>query len=112
MTPVIQRSALDDSSPVHVVVDDVPVCVVRIKDTIYAVYDTCSHQRWSLSDGGMVWGDSVECSLHGATFNLATGAAETLPATTPIPTFQVNVDGDDVYIDVTNITNGAPIPRH
>lgn len=112
MSAVLELSTLDDAQPVHVVVDDVPVCVVKIGDTVYAVYDTCSHQRWSLADGGTVWGESVECSLHGATFNLATGAAETLPATAPIPTFAVKVDGDDVTIDVTQITNGAPIPRH
>lgn len=112
MTPVIHASQLDDAAPVHVVVDDIPVCVVRVADTIFAVYDTCSHQRWSLSDGGMVWGESLECALHGATFNLATGAAETLPATQPIPTFAVSIEDGNVYVDVTTITNGAPFPRH
>jgi len=112
MTPVIRASELNEASPMHVVVDDIPVCVVRVNETIFAVYDTCSHQRWSLADGGMVYGESLECSLHGATFNLATGTAETLPATTPLPTFAVHVDGDEVFVDVTNITNGASIPRH
>lgn len=112
MTAVIHASDLANASPVRIVIDDVPVCVVRVNDDIFAVYDTCSHQRWSLADGGTVWDRSLECSLHGATFNLATGAAETLPATTPIPTFAVVVDGDDVRVDVTQITNGAAIPRH
>lgn len=108
----MQLSQLENATPVHVIINDVPVCVVRVNTTVFAVYDTCSHQRWSLADGGTVWGESLECSLHGATFNLASGAPESLPATTPIPTFAVTIEDGNVFIDVNTITNGADFPRH
>jgi 3-phenylpropionate/trans-cinnamate dioxygenase ferredoxin subunit len=31
-------------------------------------------------------------------FSLKTGEAITLPATEPVPTYDVRVDGDDVYV--------------
>ena len=61
---------LAEAAPVRVELDGVPVCLVRIGDSVRALHDMCSHQRWSLSDGE-VSGGGVECSLHGSTFDLA-----------------------------------------
>jgi 3-phenylpropionate/trans-cinnamate dioxygenase ferredoxin component len=109
---VAKLSELPEATPVRIDVDGVPVCMVRSGDRVRAVHDTCSHQQWSLSDDGMVWGNGIECSLHGSTFDLDTGKPASLPATDPVPTFAVEVDGDDVSIDVTTTTNGAPFPEH
>jgi len=108
---VAQVSELPDGSPVRVEVAGVPVCLVRIGEDVKAVHDTCSHQQWSLSDG-LVWGNGIECSLHGSTFDLDSGAPSSLPATTPIPTFPVTIDGDHVLVDVDAPTNDAPFPDH
>ena len=73
-----------------------PVAVVRIGDDVYAIGDICSHANVSLSEGE-VWCDEreIECPKHGSTFSLATGEPETLPATQPVPVFDVDVvDGD------------------
>lgn len=71
---------------------DQPIAVVRIEEDVYAIGDVCSHQDVSLSEGYV---DSEECLIecwrHGAMFNLKTGAAETLPATRPVPTYEVSV---------------------
>jgi 3-phenylpropionate/trans-cinnamate dioxygenase ferredoxin component len=110
--PHAKLSELGEATPVRVDVDGVPVCLVRLGDTVKAVHDTCSHQQWSLSDDGMVWGNGVECSLHGSTFDLDDGRPSSLPATTPIPTFAVRLDGDAVTVDVADATNDAPFPEH
>jgi 3-phenylpropionate/trans-cinnamate dioxygenase ferredoxin component len=102
---------LEDATPRRVEVDGVPVCLVRLGDTVKAVHDTCSHQQWSLADG-MVWDNGIECSLHGSTFDLDTGAPSSLPASKPIPTFPVQFDGDAVLVDVAAPTNDAPFPEH
>ena len=75
------------------------VAVVRIGDDFYAIGDTCSHADFSLSEGD-VWPDEreIECPKHGSTFALATGEPQTLPATTPVPVYEVVVDGDDVKV--------------
>lgn len=111
MQKVASLAQLEPDVPVNVEVDGVPVCLVRQGETVRAVHDTCSHQQWSLADG-MVWGNAVECSLHGSTFDLESGRPDSLPATKPIPTFPVEVDGDAVSIDVEAPTNDAPFPEH
>ena len=75
------------------------VAVVRIADDFYALGDTCSHADFSLSEGD-VWTDEleIECPKHGSTFSLLTGEPQTLPATTPVPVYDVVVDGDDVKV--------------
>ena len=85
----------------RIVVDGVPVALVRIGDDVYAIGDTCSHANVSLSEGE-VWCDEreIECPKHGSTFSLTTGEPETLPATQPVPVFRTEVDGDTVTIHV------------
>jgi 3-phenylpropionate/trans-cinnamate dioxygenase ferredoxin component len=109
--PALQLTALAEATPVRVELDGVPVCLVRSGDTVRALHDVCSHQQWSLADG-VVYGDGVECSLHGSTFDLDTGAPSSLPATVPVPTFATRVVDGAVEVDVDGSTNGAPTPEH
>ena len=108
---VAQLSELEQDRPTRVEVEGVPVCLVRRGDQVKAVHDTCSHQEWSLSEG-LVWGNAVECALHGSTFDLDSGEPEALPATTAIPVFHSEVDGDTVLVDVEDQRNDAPFPAH
>jgi 3-phenylpropionate/trans-cinnamate dioxygenase ferredoxin component len=77
------------------------VALVRIGDEYFAVGDRCSHEDFSLSDGE-VWAAEceIECSKHGSTFDLRTGAPCSLPATRPVPVYEVLVVGDDVSVVV------------
>jgi len=77
------------------------IVVVRIGDRFYALGDRCSHADYSLSEGD-VWEDEkeIECPKHGSTFSLETGKPQTLPATKPVPVYNVVVEGDDVYVEV------------
>jgi 3-phenylpropionate/trans-cinnamate dioxygenase ferredoxin subunit len=80
-------------------VDGHRIALVRIDDHWYAIGDRCSHADYSLSEGD-VWADEreIECPKHGSTFSLETGEPQTLPATQPVPTYEVRVDGDDVLV--------------
>ena len=82
-------------------VDGHRIAVVRVNDDFYAVGDTCSHADFSLSEGD-VWPDDleIECPKHGSTFSLTTGEPQTLPATQPVPVYEVVVDGEDVKVVV------------
>jgi 3-phenylpropionate/trans-cinnamate dioxygenase ferredoxin subunit len=75
------------------------VAVVHIGDDWYAIADRCSHADESLSEGD-VWAEEreLECPKHGSTFSLLTGEPQTLPATRPVPVFDVRVEGDDVML--------------
>ena len=108
---VAKLSELTEATPSRVDVEGVPVCLVRLGDTVKAVHDTCSHQQWSLADG-MVWDNGIECSLHGSTFDLDTGKPSSLPAMKPVPTFAVEIEDDEIRLDVAAPTNDAPFPDH
>ena len=93
----VHFSELEEGKATKVMVDGAPVCVARIGDEVFAIGDTCSQSDASLSEGD-ISGFKIECWLHGAEFDLRTGAALTPPATTAVPTFSVQRDGDTVTI--------------
>jgi 3-phenylpropionate/trans-cinnamate dioxygenase ferredoxin subunit len=77
------------------------VAVVRIGDRAYAIGDTCSHADVSLSEGEVdAAACEIECVKHGSAFSLATGEPQTLPATRPVPVYDVAVVDGDVVITV------------
>lgn len=66
-----------------------------------AVGDLCSHAQGFLSEGEVDVGEcTIECPRHGATFDLETGAARTLPATAPVAAFAVKVEGETVLVEM------------
>ena len=40
----------------------------------------------------------MECWLHGSCFDVRTGEPTGPPATVPVPTYPVKIEGDDVYV--------------
>jgi 3-phenylpropionate/trans-cinnamate dioxygenase ferredoxin component len=77
-----------------------PVALVRDEEGEYhAISDICSHGQVNLSDGE-VEGSTIECWLHGSTFDLSTGRPLSLPATQPVPVYLVTVDGERVLVGV------------
>lgn len=80
---------------------DEPVAIFNLDGEFYAIGDTCTHEEASLADGD-IFGDVVECPLHGAEFDIKSGRARTLPAVLPVPTYEVRVEGDDVLIAPAN----------
>ena len=75
--------------------DQLVLC--NVGGAIYAIVDACSH------DGGMLGfgeldGQHLVCPRHGALFDVSTGEAVTPPATLPIRTYPVRVQGDEVQV--------------
>ena len=83
----------------RVVVDSLEVLLCNVDGKIYAIEDVCTHDGGPL-DQGELEGDRVVCPRHGATFDVRTGDALTLPAVMPLMTYEVQVEGDDVFVDV------------
>jgi 3-phenylpropionate/trans-cinnamate dioxygenase ferredoxin subunit len=84
-----------------------PIEVAVVRDAqgdLHAISDVCSHGQVSLSDGD-VEGTTIECWLHGSTFDLRTGAPLSLPATAPVPVYPLTLDGDRVLVDVDTTLN-------
>jgi 3-phenylpropionate/trans-cinnamate dioxygenase ferredoxin component len=91
-------SEVPAAGAIGVQVGDVPVAIVRADgDEIYAIHDQCSHEEVPLSEGE-VYDHTVECWLHGSCFDLRTGKPTGPPATQPVATYPVRIDGGDVYV--------------
>ncbi len=97
---VLSVSDLPEVGAVRVVLDGVPVAVVRDEEGhVHAIGDTCSHAEVSLSEGE-VEDCTIECWLHGSQFDLRTGRPCQLPATRPVHVYPVRIDGDDVLVAI------------
>lgn len=95
---VADLAAVPPETPVRVEVDGTPICLVNVAGTIHAVHDTCTHAMQSLS-GGWVDEERLECPRHGAAFSVITGEALTLPATAPLPVFDVAIRDGRILVD-------------
>jgi len=77
------------------------VAIVRLGDDLYALGDTCSHADYSLAEGEVDPDErTIECWKHGSLFSLTTGEAETLPATRPVPVYDVGVDDGQIWLEL------------
>ena len=78
------------------------VVLIRAAGHIYALDDICTHDGGPLSEGPLdLEHETIECPRHGAKFNVKTGAA-TMPATKPTRTHEVKVDGDRVFVRLSD----------
>lgn len=80
-------------------VDDQLVVVVHAGGMFYALDDVCTHDGGPLSDGEIdPAACTIACPRHGAKFDLATGAAKTMPATKPTVAHEVKVENGEVLV--------------
>jgi 3-phenylpropionate/trans-cinnamate dioxygenase ferredoxin component len=84
------------------VADRIEVAVANLGNGVFlAVDDVCSHAEASLSEGEIdVEDETIECPRHGSVFDLRSGKPKALPATLPVLTFPVKVEGDVIMIDL------------
>jgi nitrite reductase/ring-hydroxylating ferredoxin subunit len=61
-----------------VTVGDLEIAVFPLGSTYVAMVNSCPHAGGPLADG-IRSGDSIECTWHGWSFDLATGACRTVP---------------------------------
>ncbi|MDH3306197.1 MAG: non-heme iron oxygenase ferredoxin subunit [Acidimicrobiia bacterium] len=92
-----------EGAGVRVEVGDHRIALFRIGEDVYAIGDRCSHAEASLSEGE-VFDGAVECPRHGSEFDLSTGKPASLPATRPVPTYNVRVTDGTVQLNMGNLT--------
>jgi nitrite reductase/ring-hydroxylating ferredoxin subunit len=92
---------LDGGARLVAEVEEHEILVLRACGRLFAVGNICSHEEVWLDDGDVHEATcEIECPMHEGRFDLRTGAATHEPAETPIPTYAVRVDGDDVFVEV------------
>jgi len=78
-------------------VGDHEVLLVRSEAEIFAIDAHCSHYHGPLAEG-LVVGESIRCPWHHACFDLRTGEASRAPALTPLAVWQVEHEGDRIFV--------------
>lgn len=91
----------DQLSPGQVVLVHVkgePVAVCNLDGEFYAVHDRCTHAGGPLNQGRLD-GTNLICPWHDSCFDVTTGAATCGPATRPVKTYRVILEGDIARVE-------------
>ncbi len=95
---VAKVSELEPGTGKAVEVNGISIALFKVDGAIYAIDNTCPHRGGPLA-AGMVEGRVVSCPLHLWDFDIITG--EFLSnRQIRIPTYPVQVEGDDVKVAV------------
>ena len=74
------------------------ICLVRHNGQISALSDICTHQHFSMSLGDLLDDGTLQCAWHGARYDCRSGEVKQVPATAPLPVFQVRLEGDTILV--------------
>ena len=97
--PTIPMAALAEGDVVATRVNNREVLIALVEGQFYAFDAYCSHARQALV-GGRLRGFEMSCPLHGARFDIRSGACLAAPATQPIARFPVLLESGKVWVDV------------
>jgi len=78
-------------------VEDQAVAVFLVGGAYWAIDDICTHDGGPLAEGQLE-DHVIECPRHGARFDIRTGAVLAMPATSPVATWQVKLEGDEIKV--------------
>lgn len=97
--PAARVGDLSPGEAIKIEVAGKAIALFNVEDTYFATDDRCTHADASLTEG-FVLDDVVECPLHGATFSIKTGEALSAPATEPLTTYLVKVEGGEILVGI------------
>ncbi|TAL01937.1 MAG: non-heme iron oxygenase ferredoxin subunit [Rhodospirillaceae bacterium] len=80
------------------------ILICHVRGKFYALQNRCSHAETTL-ERARFRGDTIMCPLHGARFDLATGAVRNPPAVTPICVYPLKIIDGWIYVS----TQAAPL---
>ena len=79
-------------------VEGTKVTVASANGNLYAVDNTCTHMGCSLANGKLN-GTTVTCPCHGSQFDITSGAVVRGPASRPVRSRPVKVEGEDLLVE-------------
>ena len=75
------------------------VALFNLEGSYWAIDDTCPHRGGPLSEGE-VEREVVTCPWHGSRFNIETGEVLISPAIEGVKSYEVQVEGSIIMIEV------------
>lgn len=95
----VLASDLEPEKPRSVNVGGAELMLINTGGTVCAANRTCPHRQWDLTRGGKVENGVMTCALHGAQYNVCSGAVERQPY-------------DKTYVNPLSSLSGAFDPKH
>jgi len=95
---VAKVAELDEGAKKDVQVNGKAILLIRSGSSYFAIDARCPHRKLPLIKG-TVNGTIITCAFHGSKFNIADGSVVGGPATEPLATYPVHVQGDDIDIE-------------
>lgn len=95
-----EAADLPNGERMFIEIDEYQIVVFNIAGKYFAIADVCSHDDGPLGDGELEGEYVVACPRHGATFDVRTGEALTLPAIEDIPAFPARVVDGQIEIGI------------
>jgi naphthalene 1,2-dioxygenase ferredoxin component len=75
------------------------VAIYDCDGALYATDNVCTHAYACLSDGWLD-GNTIECPLHAARFDVRTGKVLDPPATEDLKSYPVRIAGDEIEVNL------------
>jgi NAD(P)H-dependent nitrite reductase small subunit len=88
---------LPDDAALAVKLGSRRIALYRLAGEVHALDDVCTHALALLSQG-FIENGAVECPLHGARFDIASGRCLSPPATIDLRTYAVRIEGGEVFV--------------
>ena len=73
--------------------------IVNVNGKLYATDRICTHEEADLSTGFLM-GSVVTCPLHLSRFDVVSGEVQNAPASVPLKTYGLKVEGTNVYVQL------------
>ena len=83
------------------------ICLVRHDGGISALSDICTHQHFSMSQGDLLEDGTLQCAWHGARYDCRTGEVRQIPAASPLPVYEVRIEGNQILVGPRRKREGA-----
>lgn len=94
---VAELKDVPPGSVYHVEMNGDQIALANVNGQIYALGGVCTHRGGPLGQGELS-GEILTCPWHGGQFNVRTGEVVGPPPTEPVPTYPVQVEGNDIKI--------------
>jgi naphthalene 1,2-dioxygenase ferredoxin component len=100
-TEVAAEADLFEGAGIAVSLNGREIALFQVEAAVYAIDNLCSHGNASLCDG-FVDGHMVECPFHQAQFDVRDGSVACGPATEPVKSWPVKIEGGRVFLDLAH----------
>lgn len=96
---VMDCDEVDGDFPEEITLGDKYLAIYRCGDRFFATDGFCTHEDAKLCDGYLD-GEIIECPLHHARFNIATGKVLSEPADKDLTVYPVEIRGGRVFVEL------------